>query len=91
MNAPSLRPYLLTWIALLALLGLTTASALLPLGGFNLVVNLGIAAIKAALVAAVFMHVARGGTMVRVVALAGLVWLSLLIGLSMTDLAVRGG
>jgi cytochrome c oxidase subunit 4 len=84
------RPYVLTWIALLVLLALTCGSSFVPLGHFNVVVNLAIALLKALLVVFVFMHVRRGSPMVRVFAVAGVLWLCLLVGLSLTDLATRG-
>jgi cytochrome c oxidase subunit 4 len=80
---------MLTWVALLVLLALTTGSAFVPLGGFNVVVNFAIALLKALLVVFVFMHVRRGTPMTRVFAVAGLLWLSLLVGLSATDFAGR--
>ena len=91
MTPPPLRPYVLTWIALLVLLALTAGSAFVPLGGFNLVANLAIALAKALCVVFVFMHVRRGTPMVRVFAAAGLMWLALLVGLSFADLASRFG
>ena len=90
MKTPGRRVYVLTWLALLALLALTTASAFLPLGGFNVVVIFGIALAKAALVVLVFMHLRRGTPMIRIFALAGVMWLCLLVALSLTDLAARG-
>ena len=83
------RSYVLTWLALLALLALTTASAFFPLGGLNVTVNLCIALVKALLVVIVFMHVRRGTPMVRVFAGAGVLWLCVLAGLSLTDFAAR--
>lgn len=90
MKARGRRRLVLTWLALLALLALTTASAFVPLGGFNVVVNLGIALAKAALVVVVFMHLRRGTPMIRIFALAGVMWLCFLVMLSLTDFAARG-
>ncbi len=90
MKTPGRRAYIVTWLALLALLALTTASAFVPLRGFNVVVNLGIALAKAALVVIVFMHLRRGTPMIRIVALAGVMWLCFLVVLSLTDFAARG-
>jgi len=86
-----LRREVLTWLALMALLALTAGSAFVPMGMLNLVVNLAIALAKALLVVFMFMHVRRGTPMIRVFALAGLMWLALLAGLSCTDFAVRFG
>lgn len=89
MTPPRLRPYVLTWMALLVLLALTAGSAFLPLGRINLAINLAIALAKALLVVFVFMHVRRGTPMIRVFAVAGLMWLALLAGLSFVDFASR--
>jgi len=84
------RPYVLAWIALLVLLGLSAGSSLLALGTFNLVSNFAIAALKAALVVIVFMHIRRSELTVHVAAAAGIVWLALLIALSLSDFLARG-
>ena len=83
------RRELLTWIALLVLLALTCGSAFLPLGRFNVIVNFAIAAAKAALVAWIFMRLRRGTPLLVLVAGAGLVWLSLLVGLTGADYVTR--
>ena len=90
MKPPPMRTYVRTWLALLVLLALTCGSAFVPLGGFNLVANLGIALAKALLVVFVFMHVREGTPMVRVAAVAGVLWLCVLAGLSVVDFAARG-
>jgi cytochrome c oxidase subunit 4 len=90
-SPPPLRHYVWTWLALLLLLALTAGSAFVPMGVFNLAVNLAIALGKALLVVFMYMHVRRGTPMIRVFALAGLMWLALLAGLSLTDFAVRFG
>ena len=87
---PPLRHYVWTWIALLVLLALTTASSFVHLGGFNLAANLAIAVAKALLVVFVFMHVRRGSPMIRIAGVAGLFWLGLLTCLSLVDFATRG-
>ena len=90
-SPPPLRHYAWTWLALLLLLALTAGSAFVPMGAFNLAANLAIALGKALLVVFMYMHVRRGTPMIRVFALAGLMWLALLAGLSLTDFAVRFG
>jgi cytochrome c oxidase subunit 4 len=91
MNPPSMRRYAATWIALLVLLAITCGTSYIPLGPFNFVINMAVALAKAALVVFMFMHVMRGVPMIRLVALAGLLWLSLLVGISLVDFVVRGG
>lgn len=89
MKAASLQAYVGTWIALMALFGLTLASSFVSLHGFNTAVNVAIAIAKAALVALIFMRLRASTALVRLAALAGLVWLLILIGLSLTDLLTR--
>jgi len=83
------RPYVLTWIALLVLLAASVASAFVPLGIFNTVVNLGIALAKALLVAWFFMHLTHASLLTRVFAAAALFMLVLLFGLTASDYATR--
>jgi cytochrome c oxidase subunit 4 len=83
------RSYWWTWVALLALLALTTGSAFIPLHAFNLAANLVIALVKALLVVFMFMHVRRGAPMIRVAAAAGVFWLLLLVTLSLLDFVRR--
>jgi cytochrome c oxidase subunit IV len=90
-NLSSIRAHVWTWLALLALLAATTASSFLPLGRFNLFVNLTIAALKGLLVAWVFMRISRSGPAVALAALAGIGWLALLAVLSLADFAARFG
>lgn len=78
------------WIALLVLLALSAGSAWLRLGAWNSVANLGIAVLKALLVALFFMRLAGGGALLlRTVALTALFTLALLLALSGADYATR--
>jgi len=77
------------WIALIALLLTPLGSAFVPLGALNPAINLAIATAKALLVAWFFMHVRSAHAMLRITAAAGIFWLAILIGLSMTDFVVR--
>lgn len=77
------------WIALMVLLALSAASAWLRLGPWNSVANLGIAALKAALVGLFFMRLARSGPLLRMVAMTALATLALLLLLSGTDFWTR--
>jgi len=83
------RPLVLTWIALMALLAATAACALLRLGWLNTALSLGIALAKALLVAFVFMRLKRAPALLRLAAVAGAVTLVLLVGLALTDYATR--
>lgn len=79
----------LVWLALMVLLATTCASAYLPMGVWNAVVNLAIASAKALLVAVFFMHLTGGRPAYRLVAAAALFTLALLIGLSFLDYGWR--
>jgi cytochrome c oxidase subunit 4 len=86
---PPYRKLGLVWLALMVLLALTCASAYLPMGVWNTVVNFAIAAMKALLVAAFFMHLLGGRPVHRVVGCAALFILALLLGLSLSDYLTR--
>ena len=86
---PSLAAHLWVLGALLLLLALSAGSALLPLGAFNEVANLGIAAMKALLVLIFFMRLKSDNALLRLVAGTGFAWLALLIALSLADLLSR--
>ena len=81
--------YVLTWIGLMVFLALTCASSYVPMGEWNTVVNMGISCAKAVLIALFFMHLRGAGTLLRLAAIIGLLWLALLFGLSWTDYATR--
>ena len=84
-----MKRVLVCWIALIALMLTSLASAYVSLGVWNAVIGLSIAAVKAALVVAVFMRLATGPALLRLVLAAAIaIWL-LLVGLSGVDYATR--
>lgn len=83
------RPLFLAWIALLVLLAITAGSAWLQLGWINTALSLVVAALKALLVALVFMRLRTSSWLMRIAALAGIVTLALLFVLSGADYATR--
>jgi cytochrome c oxidase subunit 4 len=83
------RGLVLTWLALLALLAASAASAWLPLGWINSAISLSIALVKALLVLVVFMRLRRAHSLVRLAAAAGLCTLVLLFALAGADYATR--
>jgi cytochrome c oxidase subunit IV len=89
MKPEPIAVYVRTWLALLVLLAATCGSAFIPMGSFNVVINFAIAVVKAILVALVFMHLHKERSTVRLVAIAGFAWLSLLVGLSLEDFLLR--
>jgi cytochrome c oxidase subunit IV len=85
-----MRTYLVVFLILLALTGLTTGVAFIDLGGgLNNVAALAIAVVKALLVILYFMHVRYSDRFTWVIAAAGFFWLLLLFGGTMDDLITR--
>ncbi len=87
--ARSLKSHLLVWLVLMLLLAASTASAFLPLGVFNLAVNLAFAFIMMLLVMVHFMDLLQSSGIVRIAAAAGFFWLMLLVGLALSDYLTR--
>jgi cytochrome c oxidase subunit 4 len=86
---PSLRSYLLTWAGLLALLALTLGTALLPLGGLSLAINLAISVTQAVLAVMAFMQLRAELVVVRLAAAAGFLFLGFMVILMLTDYLTR--
>ncbi|HEX8989793.1 MAG TPA: cytochrome C oxidase subunit IV family protein [Rhodocyclaceae bacterium] len=74
---------------LLLLLALTTASAYVPMGAWNGIANLAIAAAKAGLVAFFFMHLREAAAIVRLAAGVALLMLAIFLTLSSVDYLTR--
>jgi cytochrome c oxidase subunit 4 len=85
-----IRIYLVIYALLMALLIGTVAASQFDLGRANVVIALGIAVAKALLVILFFMHVRSSSRLTWIFAAAAFLWLSLLLGLTMTDYAGRG-
>ena len=71
--------YILVFLALLVLTGITVWSARHDFGALNTPVAMGIAVLKATLVILFFMHVKYSGRLVQVVVIAAVGWLVLLM------------
>jgi cytochrome c oxidase subunit 4 len=83
------RAYVRVAVVLLVLTGLTIAVAHVNLGFLSTPVALLIAATKATLIGLVFMHLRGSHPLVRVCAIVGLVWLSILLLGTMDDFLTR--
>ena len=83
------RALLGSWLALLALLGLTLVLSYQPLGAFNGPIALGIASVKALVVAVVFMELRERRPLTIVIASAGFFWLAVLLWLAAIDFMTR--
>ena len=84
-----LRTTALAWVALLALMFTSLRSAYLELGIFNVVAGLVVAALKASLVAWVFMRLREAGPLLRVAAALGLGMLAIQFALTGVDYLTR--
>jgi cytochrome c oxidase subunit IV len=83
-----LRP-IAVWIALI-LLGLASLiSAYLPLNAFNTPLNLTIAGIMVILLWLFLMDLIGSDTLLRLIAVAGVVWLSFMFALTFSDYFTR--
>ena len=83
------RALFLTWVALMVLAGLSFGLRFVSLGWFGFVAALGIAAIKAILVALVFMEIAYERLSVRLAFLAGLSLFAIMLALMLGDILTR--
>ena len=89
-HAESRKVYYVIFAALLVLTYATVAVSRIDLGRLNTIVALTIAVTKAVLVVLFFMHVRHSSRLTKLVVVGGFVWLALLIGLTMADIATRG-
>jgi cytochrome c oxidase subunit IV len=90
LSEPAL-PYVLGWAVLLVLLGLSVASAYLPIGVFHPIVNFGIALTQTAILFLLFMKLRGRPSLKWVFASAGFFWLTFLFGLAAVDYFTRTG
>ena len=84
------KVYYAVFVALLVLTAITTAVSFVDLGPWNTVVALGIAFLKATLVALFFMHVKYSPRLTQVIVAGGIFWLAILIALTLSDFVSRG-
>ena len=84
-------PFVVAWLVLLLLAGISMLSAYLGLGVWGPVVQFGIAAIQVAIIAILFMRLKGPPSLKWIFAGTGIFWLMFLFGLSMTDYATRNG
>ncbi|MFI5118067.1 MAG: cytochrome C oxidase subunit IV family protein [Terriglobales bacterium] len=76
-------------LTLLLLTGTTVWAAFVNLGRFNIVVALAIASVKATLVVLFFMHAKYSPKRTKLIILAGIFWLALLLGMTLSDYITR--
>jgi len=85
-----LKVYLLVGAALFVLTAVTVLVSFIQLGGFNAVVAVGVASIKATLVALFFMHLLYDKKIFLIVFLIAILFLTIFIGFTMFDVLRRG-
>lgn len=83
------RHYVLVWIALLGLTGLSWAVSYAGLGALDVAVALAIATVKSALVLLFFMHLVHERFTTRLVPLVAVTLIALLVGLTVLDVRTR--
>ena len=88
--AVSIKTYFWTFLGLLGLTLLTTLLGYVDMGPLNTLVAVALAAVKACLIAAFFMHALYESSMVRVVAAGGLIWFLIFVTLTLSDYISRG-
>lgn len=84
-------PFVVAWVAMLVLAGLSLLTAFLGMGRWAPAVQFGIAALQTAALFILFMRLKGAPSLKWVFAVSGFLWLSFLFGLSMTDYADRRG
>jgi cytochrome c oxidase subunit 4 len=83
--------YVLAWLVLLLLTGLSVSTAFLGLGVYAAMIEFGIAATQASIIFILFMRLKGSPSLKWLFAAAGFFWLLFLFGLSTTDYATRHG
>ena len=84
-----IRTYVIIFVALMLLTGLTVLVANYDLGKMNAIVALTIAVIKGLLVVLFFMHVKYSSRLTMVFVAAGFVWLVIMVALTLSDYLTR--
>jgi len=86
----SRRIYVIVYVALMGLLALTIGLSFVDFGRhLSILIALLIATAKAVLIAWFFMHLGYGPKLTWVFALAGFLWLAIMITLTMSDYLTR--
>jgi cytochrome c oxidase subunit 4 len=86
----SAKPYIVAYFVLVALTVLTCGLSFMPHFAWHTSVGLLIASSKALVIVVVFMHLLAGSRLPSLAILAGILWLSILLGLTLTDYLSRG-
>src|SRR5436305_11787640 len=86
------KTYYLVFAALMVLLIVTVGATYIPWGSrISIVIAMAIAIVKATLVVLYFMHIRGSSRLTKVFVVAGLAWLSILMGMTLIEYHTRGG
>jgi cytochrome c oxidase subunit 4 len=85
----STKMFVLVWIALLALTGVTIIAAHMRMGAWSMLANILIASIKGSLVLWFFMHLKYEGRLLRWMIFIPIMTISVIIGLTFFDIWYR--
>jgi cytochrome c oxidase subunit 4 len=88
-HAVATRTFILVWVALLCLTGLTIEAARLQMGEWSMVANIGIASAKASLVLWFFMHLKYEKRLFKLLFFVPIITISVIIGLTFFDIWYR--
>ena len=83
------RTFILVWIALLILTGVTIMAARLHMGAWSMLSNILIATTKASLVLWFFMHLKYEGRLFKLLIFVPIITISIIIGLTFFDIWYR--
>ncbi len=85
------RTFILVWVCLLCLTGLTLKAAQMQLGLWTMVANIAISSVKASLVLWFFMHLKYERWLFKVLLLVPIITVSIIIVLTFFDIWFRPG
>lgn len=83
------KTFVLVWLALLCLTGLTIEAAEMQMGKWSMLANLLIASTKAGLVLWIFMHLKYEKRLFKLLLLVPIVTITIIIGLTFFDIWYR--
>jgi cytochrome c oxidase subunit 4 len=90
-HVASRKFYVLIWVVLMLLTGLTAGVSRIDMGIANAPIAVLIAAVKATLVALFFMHMRWNSRQVRIAGIFGLVMMLIMFALTLSDFFTRYG
>ncbi len=88
-HEPGFRKYILVWMALLVLTGVTIYCSTLRLGRMNVWLALFVASFKGSLVLWFFMHLKDEKPMIRYMLIMTVILMAIFIGLTFFDVSFR--